>query len=126
MLCMDTSFWRQKWEKAETAFHESEVNPLLLKNFQALSLAKGSRVFIPLCGKTLDISWLLSGGFRVVGAELSKLAVEQLFTGLGIRPEISRVDEIDHYHAENIDIFAGDIFDLSRKKIGPVDAVYDR
>ena len=123
---MDTNFWHQKWRKNEIAFHESEANPLLVKYFQALSLQKGSRVFLPLCGKTLDISWLLSNGYRVAGVELSKIAIEQLFAGLGVEPKISEAGELDYYSAKNIDIFVGDIFDLSRKMLGQVDAIYDR
>lgn len=123
---MDTSFWHQRWENNEIAFHESEANPLLVKYFNELSLAKGSRVFVPLCGKTLDIPWLLSNGYRVAGAELSKIAIEQLFTGLGVEPKISGADEVAHYSASDIDIFVGDIFALSGKLLGPVDAIYDR
>lgn len=123
---MDTSFWHQRWEKNEIAFHESEANPLLVKYFKALSLAKGSRVFVPLCGKTLDIRWLLSHGHRVAGAELSKIAIEQLFMELGVVPKISGVGEVAHYSASDIDIFVGDIFALSGKLLGPVDAIYDR
>jgi thiopurine S-methyltransferase len=123
---MDTSFWHQKWGKNEIAFHESEANLLLVKYFKALSLGKNGRVFLPLCGKTLDISWLLSKGYRVVGIELSKIAIEQLFSELGVEPKISGAGELDHYSANNIDIFVGDIFDLSRKMLGPVDAIYDR
>jgi thiopurine S-methyltransferase len=123
---MHTSFWHQKWERNEIAFHQSEANPLMVKYFTELSLVKGSRVFVPFCGKTLDIGWLLSSGYRVAGAELSKIAIEQLFAELGVEPEISAAGEVDHYSAENIDIFVGDLFDLSRKVLGPVDAVYDR
>ena len=57
---------------------------------------------------------------------MSKMAVEQLFTELGVEPTISRVGEVDHYSANNIDIFVGDIFELSSKMLGPVDAIYDR
>lgn len=123
---MDASFWHQRWEKNEIAFHEREANPLLVKYFKQLSLAKGSRVFVPLCGKTLDISWLLSHGYRVAGAELSKIAIEQLFMELGVEPKISGVGEVDHCSANNIDIFVGDIFAVSSKVLGPVDAIYDR
>lgn len=122
----DANFWHVKWENNDIGFHETEANPLLVKHFRALSPAKVSRVFLPLCGKSLDISWLLSGGYRVVGVELSKLAVELLFTELGVPPEIDRVGELEHYRADNIDIFVGDVFDLSRRIIGAVDAVYDR
>ena len=123
---MDRVFWHQKWESNDIAFHRSEANPLLVKYFNELSLAKGSRVFVPLCGKSLDIPWLLSHGYRVAGAELSKIAIEQLFAELGVTPDISRDGELDHYRATNIDLFVGDIFDVSDKMLGPVDAIYDR
>ncbi len=123
---MDTQFWIQKWEKNEIAFHGSETNPLLLKYFNELSLTKGSRVFLPLCGKTLDIAWLLSEGCRVAGAELSQLAITQLFAELGIKPSISQVGALKRYQGKNIDIFVGNLFDLSKEILGPVDAVYDR
>lgn len=123
---MDANFWHQRWEKNEIAFHQSKANPLLVEYFHELSLAKGSRIFVPLCGKTLDISWLLSNGYRVAGAELSKVAIEQLFMELGVQPKISGVGEVDQWSANNIDIFVGDIFALSRKILGPVDAIYDR
>ena len=123
---MEPSFWHQRWEKNEIAFHESKANPILVKHFNQLSLAKGSRVFVPLCGKTLDISWLLSNGYRVAGAELSQIAIEQLFMELGLQPEISTVGEVEQWSANRLNIFVGDIFALSRKMLGPVDAIYDR
>ena len=123
---MDPSFWHERWEKNNIPFHESEANPLLVKYFKELSLTKGGRVFVPLCGKTLDIGWLLSNGYPVAGAELSEIAIEQLFVELGLEPEISKVGELNRYSAENIDIFVGDIFHLTGEILGPVDAVYDR
>jgi len=123
---MDASFWHQRWEKNEIAFHQSKANPLLVEHFHQLSLTKGSRIFVPLCGKTRDIAWLLSNGYRVAGAELSKIAIEQLFMELGVQPTISAVGEVDQWSAKHIDIFVGDIFALSSKILRPVDAVYDR
>lgn len=123
---MDAQFWQQKWEQNQTAFHLNETNPMLVAYFKKLSVPKGGRVFLPLCGKTLDIPWLLSKGHRVAGAELSKIAIDQLFAGLGVKPKITALGKIDHYSAKNLDIFVGDIFDLSGKILGPVDAIYDR
>jgi thiopurine S-methyltransferase len=123
---MDESFWFQRWETNNIAFHQSEANPLLVNYFNELALAKGSRIFLPLCGKTLDISWLLSNGYRIVGAELSEMAIEQLFMQIGVVPQILEVGEVKHFSATNIDIFVGNIFYLSDKIIGPVDAIYDR
>ena len=123
---MDVSFWKQKWENNEIAFHKNEDNPLLVKYFQALSLTEGNRIFVPLCGKTLDIAWLLANGFRVVGVELIEAAIKQLFTELGVEPKISGTGEVKHYSAKHIDIFVGDIFTISSKMLGLVDAIYDR
>lgn len=123
---MDTDFWLQKWEENDIGFHRSEANPLLVKHFGALSLEKGGRVFLPLCGKTLDIAWLLSHGYRVAGAELSQIAIEQLFAELEIKPQISKLEKLIHYSASSIDIFVGNIFDLSSTMLGPIDGIYDR
>ena len=46
--------------------------------------------------------------------------------GLGVEPKISEAGEVKHYSVTNIDIFVGDIFDVSSKMLGLVDAVYDR
>jgi thiopurine S-methyltransferase len=123
---MDESFWHQKWERNEIAFHGREANPLLTTYFGNLDLPKGGRVFLPLCGKTLDIHWLLSHGYRVAGAELSSIAIEQLFAELGVKPEISVLGPLRRYSATGIDIFVGDIFSLTHDLLGKVDAIYDR
>lgn len=123
---MEAQFWVQKWKNDEIPFHEKETNSLLVKYFEVLALVKGDRIFVPLCGKTLDIAWLLSNGYRVAGAELSEIAIKQLFADLGVEPKISKIGELKHYSAENLDIFVGDIFTVSRTILGQVDGVYDR
>jgi len=123
---MEHSFWHQRWEKNEIPFHESKANPQLVQHFSKLVAGKGRRIFVPLCGKTLDLSWLLSKGCQVAGAELSQVAIEQLFTELGAQPEISETGKLEQWSANNIDIFIGDIFTLSKTILGPVDAIYDR
>lgn len=99
---------------------------MLVKYFSELALAKGRRVFVPLCGKTLDIAWLLSKGYRVAGVELSQTAIEQLFMELGVQPDISMVGPLAQWSARDLDIFVGDIFALTKKILDPVDAIYDR
>jgi len=123
---MESSFWHERWAENRIGFHAKIPNSLLEKNFNKLALAKGCRVFLPLCGKTLDIAWFLSRGFHVVGAELSETAVKQLFEELGVVPEITTIGNLTLYHAQDIDIFVGDIFDLTSAVLGPVDVVYDR
>lgn len=123
---MDASFWHNRWQTNQTGWHERAVNPLLTTHVLSLNVPPGGRVFVPLCGKSLDLGWLLSRGYAVAGAELSELAVTQLFAELGLEPAISEVGTLRRFRGEKIDIFVGDIFDLTREILGPVDAVYDR
>ena len=123
---METSFWQQKWDRQEIGFHQKAGNPLLEKHVDALKLKPGSRVFVPLCGKSRDIHFLLSRGFAVAGAELSPLAVQQLFAELGVTPQVANAGALERYGAPGLDIFLGDLFDLNAAQLGPVDAIYDR
>lgn len=123
---MDTHFWIDKWQSAKHGFHEPAPNALLIDHISALSLPAGSRIFLPLCGKTKDIVWLLSKGYAVVGVELVGMAIDQLFEELGIKPIITTVDELTRYQAPLIDIYVGDVFKANAHVLGHVDAVYDR
>jgi thiopurine S-methyltransferase len=123
---VETSFWHQRWENKEIGFHLPDANPLLVKHFSKLQLKPGARVFLPLCGKTLDIAWLLAQGCRIAGAELSLIAIEALFKNLNLTPSIKTLGEVTHFSAANIDMFVGDIFKLTPAMLGTVDAVYDR
>ncbi len=123
---MRAEFWHERWATNDIGFHEAEPNPLLKKYITRLKLQAGSRVFLPLCGKTLDIHWLLSEGYSIAGAELNEQAVQQLFAELGLQAVVSIEGPLIHYRAANIDIWVGDIFDLNQKALGPVDAIYDR
>jgi thiopurine S-methyltransferase len=123
---MDGDFWRGRWRDNAIGFHQPAANPLLIRHLPALGLPAGARIFVPLCGKTLDMGWLLGEGFRVAGAELVESAVEQLFAELGREPRIEKLGRLTRHSAEGIDVFAGDIFDLSAERLGRVDAIYDR
>jgi len=123
---MNADFWNNKWRNNEIGFHLIEVNALLTDNIHQLKLPEASRLFLPLCGKTLDIGWLLESGYQVVGIELIESAIEQLFSELAVKPQIESVGRLKCYQASNVKIFAGDFFDLSTSDLGDVDAVYDR
>ena len=123
---MKHDFWHDRWQNNQIGFHLPDANPLLIKHFPTLNLIQGARIFLPLCGKTLDIAWLLAQGYCVAGAELSTIAIEDLFNSLNLTPTITKLGEITHYSAPNIDIFVGDIFKVTPAMLGSVDAVYDR
>lgn len=123
---MDADFWHERWRDNRINFHEGKANALLVAHFEALALPDGARVFLPLCGKTRDIAWLLSKGCRVAGAELSRTAIDQLFDELGVKPKITDRGDMLQYSAPELDIFVGDIFNLTGPMLGPIDAVVDR
>jgi thiopurine S-methyltransferase len=123
---MEPSFWHSRWETNNTPFHQTAANPLLVRHFKALALPPGARVLVPLCGKSVDLPWLVSQGCRVAGVELSPLAVEQFFQELGVTPVVTAQGTLRRYQAPSIDVFCGDLFELTPEILGPVDAIYDR
>lgn len=123
---METNFWHQKWQRGDIGFHQAQANPLLVQHLECLQLQPGARVFLPLCGKTLDIAYLLDLGYRVAGAELSEIAIEALFQSLNLRPNIQQVGTLKHYSGPSLDIYTGDIFNLDAQALGNVEAIYDR
>ena len=61
---MEKDFWLERWELEQTGFHQNETNPYLQQYWQQMDNA--SQVFVPLCGKSLDMLWLAKqGGGRV-------------------------------------------------------------
>jgi thiopurine S-methyltransferase len=123
---MEANFWHERWARHEIAFHEPEFNVLLTTHFHQLALPQGSRIFVPLCGKTLDIAWLLRSGYQVVGAELSELAVIELFEELAVEPTVTHAGRLKRYEAPGLNIHVGDIFDVTAAMLGNVDGIYDR
>ena len=123
---MEAEFWHSKWNTDEIGFHEGTPNALLVEHLAALDLEPGARIFVPLCGKARDLSWLVEQGFRVVGAELSELAVTQFFEELGVEPEVSPAGALVRYRIDGLEIFQGDLFALTTEELGEIDAIYDR
>jgi len=123
---MNNEHWLQRWKEKNIGFHEEEINPLLIRYFKNLKLKYNSNIFVPLCGKSVDISWLLMSGHNVIGAELSEIAVKELFEELHLTPKVSQLENLIHYRADSIDIFVGDIFHLNSTMVNKIDVIYDR
>jgi len=123
---MDHDFWHERWRNNEIGFHESDGNPYLKKYHNKIISADNNRVFVPLCGKTRDIAFLLAKNCEVIGAELSEIAIQQLFDELGISPEIVEKASFKLYRGPRISVFVGDIFNLTESELKGVTAIYDR
>ena len=123
---MDADFWLQRWQEGQIGFHRSDVMPLLEKHWPSLQLPAGSRVLVPLCGKSLDRHWLAAKGHRVLGVELSPLAVTQFFEEAGLEPVRTTSHYGEHFSAGPVEIILGDAFGVDPALLADVDGVYDR
>lgn len=123
---MDADFWLQKWQEGQIGFHRHDVMPLLQKHWPSLQLPPDSRVLVPLCGKSLDMHWLAAQGHRVLGVELSPLAVAQFFEEAGLQPERTTSPYGEHFSAGPIEIILGDAFGLDPGLLADITGVYDR
>lgn len=123
---MDPDFWHQRWQENRIGFHQDRATPLLEKYWASLQLPAGSRVFVPLAGKSMDMAWLAAQGHRVLGIELSQLAIEQFFAEHGLAPETQDSQYGRHYRAGNIELIRGDIFGIDAGSLSDCSAVFDR
>lgn len=123
---MDAEFWLQRWQQGQIGFHRHDVMPLLQKHWPSLQLPEGSRVLVPLCGKSLDMHWLAAQGLRVLGVELSPLAVTQFFDEAGLEPARTTGRYGEHFSAGPIEIILGDAFGMDPALLADIAGVYDR
>lgn len=131
---MEHNFWHHKWEINQVGFHLDYIHPLLKRNIDLFkmnnSLQKNDKIFVPLCGKTLDIGYLLNLGYQVMAIELSEIAVQAVFNQLGLTPTIKEWSAGKVYQADHLTIFVGDFFALSKQDLTAggegISLVYDR
>jgi thiopurine S-methyltransferase len=123
---MDKEYWHHKWQAREIGFNQSIPNKLMQRYFSTLQLAPGSRVFVPLCGQSIDMLWLASQGYQVVGVELSSIACSAFFNEHKIPVKIREIDGFILYISEDVTLFSGDFFKLNNEILGEINAVYDR
>ncbi len=132
---MHHSFWHQHWQEQRIGFHLDNVNPYLSKYWHRLNLAVQSRVFVPLCGKSKDLYYLYQQGFRVLGNELSTLAVQDFYTEQQLNASKTIISdekifsdqiELTLWSSPEVDILCGDFFALKKDYLHDLAAVYDR
>ena len=123
---MQPEFWLERWRLKQIAFHQSSVHPKLLEFWPRFHLKTASRVLVPLCGKSLDMLWLLAQGHHVIGVELSETALESFCTENGIPARRKTHGDFIVYEAPHLQLYCGDFFKLTAAQLQPVAAVYDR
>lgn len=123
---MKKEFWLDRWENRQIGFHQADINPHLLNHWPNAIKGGLNRVFVPLCGKSKDLIWLVEQGYEVVAVEFSQMAVEAFFQEQKLSYTQSSSATLNCYRGENITIYQGDFFDLSKEILGSVSMVFDR
>ena len=123
---MESTFWQQRWQENKIGFHLDSVNPLLIKYANKMQLGPGQQVFVPMCGKTHDLIWLAEQGYRVLGVEISEVAVRAFFDENNLNPCQVIKGELTFYQAGLITLVCGDFYHLTTSQMVNVAAVYDR
>ncbi len=126
MTVQDTQYWIQRWRDGQVGFHQPEVNPYLRAHWDSLAVGGTADVFVPLCGKTLDLAWLSRRCGSVSGVELSAQALEEFFQEQGLVPERRRSGAHELWRCGRLQLFCGDFFALQPEQLPAPDLVYDR
>ncbi|MGI9247062.1 MAG: thiopurine S-methyltransferase [Steroidobacteraceae bacterium] len=123
---MHPEFWHERWRTGQIGFHQSGPHPFLERWWPSLGVPAESRVYVPLCGKSLDMVWLAVRGHRIVGSELSEIAVREFFGEHASEPAARATGPFRVHAAGPFEIFEGDALALTPELLGPVAAAYDR
>ena len=127
---MEAAYWQKKWAEEKIGFHQKHVNKRLEERWAALDAPAGCPVFVPLCGKSLDMLWLHRQGHPVLGVEISEKAVGDFFAENALPVERETHGAFVLWRgtgeAEGIRLLVGDFFALEPADLAEVGAFYDR
>jgi len=123
---MDANFWHERWQQGQIGFHQPDVHPSLPRYWPALDLRPGSRVLVPLCGRSLDMVWFAGRFHPVLGVELSPIAAAGFFAHESLTPLRDTHGPFELYAGGRYEILQGDFFDLAREEVGAIHGCYDR
>lgn len=123
---MQGAFWKTRWQRNQIGFHAEKVNVFLQRHWPTLAAPAEARVLVPLCGKSLDITWLAERGHRVIGVELTQTAVEAFFSERGLEAVVSQEGAFRVYRHGRIELYCGDFFALDAGQLEDCALFYDR
>lgn len=123
---MEKIFWKDRYDSGQIGFNQAEPSLTLRKYFPKLLLEKGEKVFVPLCGQSIDMVWLAKQGLQVVGVEFVKAAVENFINLNQLVGEWKKMGELEVFESTSYTLFMGDFFQLQAKHLEGIKAVYDR
>ena len=106
--------WLKRWDENRIGFHQSNINPYLQKYFDVFSSSENN-IFVPLCGKSLDMIWLSSKAKKIIGVEIAHKAIDGFMKENNLVANMEQKEKLTLYKINNIDFFVGDFFDLKEE-----------
>lgn len=118
--------WLDRWRQGRIGFHREQTHPSLVRYWPLLGVTPGTKVLVPLCGKSLDMRWLGQHDHPVLGIEFAPEAIEQ-FVAAG-PGEVSRYrqDGFEVCRQGNVELWCGDFFHFHIEQAAEIGAFYDR
>lgn len=120
---MEPAFWLRCWQQDQLGWQLDAVHPLL--NQAPADWLDQRAVFVPLCGKSLDLLFLAQHA-AVTGVELSELACADFFRDNDLVAEKKQDPDFVRYQAANISLYQGDFFALTPAQVRDCTRIYDR
>lgn len=127
---MEPEHWIQRWQEGRIGFHQGSPNRWLQQFLPELSLTEGDYIFLPLCGKSVDLPWLAKKGLSPLGVELSPIAIQHFFQEQQLQPLHHSLPNFESWQyissKSSITLLEGDFFQLTPELTGHCRAVFDR
>lgn len=137
--------WKDRWDTNTLGWHKDDVNDILKVHGDKLlmqpqqsndesscsDVVVGVRVFVPLCGKSVDVAYLAkhAGVSEVLGLDGIMKALENFSAEhpyLQLKQMESTGGPFEVLKGNNITLLKGDFFDLTTAEAGKFSAIYDR
>lgn len=123
---MEPNFWEEAWKNGQIGFHQSAYNKHLVKYYDQFNLHKNDEILVPLCGKTLDMNFLLEKQLCVTGVELVEEAIlEYLRENKISTVETKNFGIYKIYSKDMLSLYQGD-FHLFHETGKKFKAIFDR
>lgn len=123
---MKSQFWIDRWVAGNIGWHRPGVNEYLMQYWPQVGVDSAANVFVPLCGKSLDLTWLAEQGHPVIGNEVSEKAVEDFFADADLESTREKSDRFERFAHGDLSILCGDFFALIEEDLQGATAWYDR
>lgn len=125
---LNNSEWVQRWTDGDVDFHSNTHESFLDKKEEEIFGGKIKSVFVPLCGKSVDMLWMYNHGHTVCGVEIAEQAVKDFFVESNLEYISETVQNVGNVYKSKdgrLCLYAADIFDVNVELCGQFDVIWD-